>query len=155
MRIQRVLLWLLVTCIIAAPLHAADRRVRDAVVSLLNSYASAIRQLDGDKMVSLYWNSPEFFLWSDGKTYTYPEIVAFARNLSSTVQRVDTTWDAIDVRALNAGTAVAFATFHQIVVDRSGVEKRLVGEVTWIVVRDRGAWKLAYGHANHRPAPAQ
>lgn len=150
---SRVLMCGLLLMLVSLGTHAAHSSLQREITSLLNSYAQAIERLDTERMVQFYRKSADFFVFSDGKTYSYEELSNSARSLPATVRRVDTVWDDIQVKSLNPTAAVAFATFHQTVVAADGAERKLVGEVSWVVVRERGAWKFAYGHANHRPAP--
>jgi ketosteroid isomerase-like protein len=118
-----------------------------AMLSMMHSYIDAIRELSYEKTVAHFLNSPDFFFCSDGQVSTYDDLLKQVRDLYSNLQRYQGDWDTINIRVLSPDVVAALAPFHEIYTDKSGVETRIKGEVTWVAVRKNGEWKFAYAHA--------
>jgi hypothetical protein len=122
-----------------------------AMLSMMHSYIDAIRELNYDKTVAHFLNSPDFFFCSDGQISTYDNLLKQVSDLYKNLQRYQGDWDTINIRVLNPEVVAALAPFHEIYTDKSGDETRIKGEVTWVAVRKNGEWKFAYAHATSKP----
>jgi hypothetical protein len=124
---------------------------KKAGITMMMELKKAAEALDAEKFVSLCLNSPEFAVFEDGKGYGYDEFVKNEREGFRTFKGIQLRWDTLAVKALGADVVAAYAPFHQLLKEKSGAETALKGDVTWIVVRRNGEWKLLYAHAWHFP----
>ena len=52
-----------------------NEEARKAMITLMNSYIDAIKELNAEKIISCYSSSPEFMFYADGKRQNYDELV--------------------------------------------------------------------------------
>jgi ketosteroid isomerase-like protein len=126
----------------------------EAIRLRMQSYATAIGNLDATCILGHYVQGPEFRLISDGVTYTYDdmanEVLPGLRNAfrSSEVQ-----WGPIEVTSLGPNAAIASTSFRRMDVNAAGVPAPVRGAVTWVWVRRGGEWRTIHGHGVHYPEP--
>jgi hypothetical protein len=127
------------------------QEARKVMVTLMNSYADALKERNVEKISSLFLRSPEFMIYSSGKSLNYDEVVAQFRDVFPNFKSLENKWDTIFVSVLNSNAIAAAAPFHEVITDKNGNVIRLKGETTWIAVRVENNWKFIYGHGFEQP----
>jgi ketosteroid isomerase-like protein len=161
-RASLILLLALVTLLLvnffgscSEPQKTKKEDIETAMRSLMQTYADAINEINPEKAISHYNQSPDFIVYQDGISYDYEKTVEQVKTFFPSVKFLHVKWDTIIVRVLNGNVVSAFAPFHESFTDKNDVETRLVGEVTWIARKDADKWEFVYGHAFHKPDTAK
>jgi ketosteroid isomerase-like protein len=137
------------------PQETKKEDVETAMRSLMQTYADAINEINPEKAISHYNQSPNFIVYQDGIAYDYEKTVAQVKTFFPSVKSLYVKWDTVVVRTLSNNTALAFAPFHESFSDAKGVEIKVIGEVTWVAQKIGDEWKFVYGHAFHKPNTAK
>jgi hypothetical protein len=124
--------------------------IKSEMLSLMNSYADAINEVNYEKTISHYQNSPEFFFYSDGAYYNYDALSSHFKTSFINFKSVKMELDTIVVRVLSSDLAAIFTSFHTTFIDKSSLATRIIGEATWIAKRKSDKWKFVFVHGHSR-----
>ncbi len=95
--------------------------------------------------------APDFYMYVDGGRQGYDSVAAQIRGTMPALQRMEPTWDKVEVSALGPNHALATFTFRDLIVDGSGNRIRLRGPTTLVWRLDETGWKMIYADADHYP----
>lgn len=122
-------------------------KVREEVNAFVRSYASAVEELDAEKVIGHLCDDPEFFVFGGGEggdLDKFKEVIR--RDFFKGVKSIDVNYDKIEVRVINAETAVVLTLLEQTIIDSLANEVKLNLEDTWVCVKRNGKWKLIFSH---------
>ena len=123
---------------------------RQSMLALMQSLRDTAVKLDAEGVIALMDSSSEFFVYEDGKAFNYDEFVREERAGFLAFKSHELSWDSLHVSVVSPDVCVALASFHQALIDTSGVEIRLRGEGTYVAVRRGTKWRFLYLHAWHQ-----
>lgn len=127
----------------------SEESLRQRMTTLMENLKDAAIDRDVDLILSFCDDSPEFLFIGDGQEYNYSNFVKVEHSGFSSIQRHQLSWDTLHIKILSSDVVAAYAPFHQIITDTTGIESRLKGGVSWIAVQKDGVLKLRYGQAWH------
>ena len=127
----------------------SEDSLRQSMTTLMENLKNAAIERDVDKILSMCDESPEFLFISDGQDFNYNNFVKIEHSGFASMQKHQLSWDTLHIKILGSDVVAAYAPFHQVITDTSGIESRLKGGVSWIAVQKDGILKLRYGQAWH------
>ena len=123
--------------------------VTAAVRSVMDTFLAAQRERDAEEVVRLL--APDFYMYVDCGRQGYDSVAAQIRGTMPALQRMEPTWDKVEVSALGPNHALVTFTFRDLIVDGSGNRIRLRGPTTLVWRLDETGWKMIYADADHYP----
>lgn len=124
--------------------------VRQEMTNLILSYGQAVEKMDIEKTISHFNNDSEFYVYSDGRHFTYDEIKESVKNeFFKGLKKIELNWDTINVRTVDAKEAVCFAILNQSLLDSAGTTLKVRVEATFVGVKKDDSWKITYVHSRH------
>ena len=147
----------LIGCKESTTTSSFDReKAREEFKDMLIDYGIAIERGIADTTINFFAESPDFFLYSDGKKYTLDvlkkEIREEWHNDKST-RRLEIKWNEMDVTVLSETSAVCFAKVDEFETDTDESRShplKIAVDVTFAGVKTNNRWKIVYGHAVHK-----
>ena len=144
--------WILFTVAVAScgPSTGAPRDsegVTAAVRSVMDTFLTAERERDAEEVVRLL--APGFYMYVDGVRQGYDSTAAQILGTMPALQRMEPTWDGVEVSALGPNHALVTFTFRDLIVDASGNTFRLRGPTTLLWRRGETGWRMIYADADH------
>lgn len=120
-----------------------------AVRSVMDTFLTAERERNAEEVVRLL--APDFYMYGDGVRHGYDSVAAQILGTMPALQRMEPTWDEMEVSALGPNHALVTFTFRDLIVDAAGDTIRLRGPTTLVWRWDETGWKMTYADADHYP----
>ena len=155
MRIQLLTIVFLLTLMSCNQRHNDNKSfdkevVRQEMKNLVMSYGQAVEKMDIEKTIIHFNDDTEFYVYSDGRHFTYDEIKESVKNEFFTgLKKIELNWDTMNVRAIDEKEAVCFAILNQTLLDSADNTIKVRVEATFVGVKKDDTWKIAYVHSRH------
>ncbi len=122
-------------------------KVTAAVRSVIDTFVTAERERAPEDVIRFL--ASDFYMYVDGVRQEYDSVAAQIRSTMPALQRMEPTWEGVEVHALGQNHALVTLTFRDLIVDAAGDTIRLRGPTTLVWRRDGTAWKMIYADADH------
>ena len=132
-------------------IQAQQETLREEMKSLVNTFADAAIELDAEKAIDLFLDTPEFFIFTNGVTMNYEQFAKAVRDDYPNYTNHQATLDFISVKVFSPDVASALIQVSQKLTHKDGTVSEREEEVTWIATRTKEGLKFIYGHGNGRP----
>lgn len=123
--------------------------VEAAIRSVMDTFLLVERERDAEAVVRLL--APDFYMYVDGARQGYDSVAAQIRGTMPSLQRMEPTWENMNVHALGPNYALVTFTFRDLIVDAAGNTMRLRGPTTLVWRRGETGWMMIYADADHYP----
>jgi ketosteroid isomerase-like protein len=137
-------------CAAPASMSEAERaRIEGDVRARVDAFQEAERRRDPDAILAFL--APDFYMYVDGARADYDTVAAQIRSTMPSLQRFETTWSDVEVRALGRDHALVSLVFRDEVTDETGLTTNLRGPTTFVWRLECGDWRILYADADHYP----
>ena len=116
--------------------------IKSDVQQMLSAMSDSIRVRGLAGWIPFLDQSPEFTWEFHGLQTSYDSLVAAEQRESPRYQSIALTWDSIRVQPIASDKATFSATYHEVVVDTTGMKFTLTGSVEAHVIKISGSWKV-------------
>ena len=118
-----------------------------AVRHLMKSYNNAMDELDAEKMLSHFMDSPDFVYTRNGKRKGYKEFVEGCHGIPKAFEKIECEYDSIYVDVLSNDIAIATVAFHETLTRVNKQTLDIEGTMSWVAVKRNGKWLFIKGHS--------
>ena len=119
----------------------------NAVRSLMKSYNQSMDELDAEKMLSHFIDSPDFVYTRNGKRKNYNEFVEGCYGIPEAFEKIECEYDSIYVDVLSNDIAIATVAFHETLTRVNKQTLDIEGTMSWVAVKRNGKWLFIKGHS--------
>ncbi len=124
--------------------------VQQEMKNLIISYGEAVEMMDVERTIAHFSDDSEFYVYSDGRHFTYDQIKESVRNeFFKGLKKVELKWDTMNIRTMGPKGAVCFAILNQTLLDSAENVVNVRVEATFAGVKKDNTWKIAYVHSRH------
>ena len=124
--------------------------VRQEMKNLVLSYGQAVEKMDIEKTIGHFNDDSEFYVYSDGRHFTYEEIKeSVKKEFFKGLKKIELNWDTINVRTVDTKEAICFTILNQTLLDSAENIIKVRVEATFVGVKQDAEWKIAYIHSRH------
>jgi hypothetical protein len=130
------------------PSQAQLDQVRDSIRVFAASVAHDVTREGSKAWLRFFSHSPQFFMASEGKLVfpTIDSATVFVDSLAVWIRNIQLNWSDVSVDPLTTQLAVFRASFHEVVMERSGHEMKQDGFCTATVERNALGWQFRNLH---------
>ena len=122
-----------------------SKQVSEVMLDYRNSWNK-----NADDVVKHYLKSEELIFYAGGEFLNYDQLVKYVEQFF--IDRTTFKGDIIkneNIRVLSNESAIFTAYLDYIVVDSAGMETKVTGGVTYVLVNDGDNWKIIHGIASY------
>jgi ketosteroid isomerase-like protein len=124
--------------------------LKHSMEDLLHSYECAFRDLDASKVISHYFDSPQFQMINDGKIMGFHDLEKELRSLFTNMTKFEGGFIEPKITVINENLVSANSKFRETITFFGGEKFDVKGEVTWMAKLIDGRLKFVYGHEFHK-----
>jgi hypothetical protein len=131
--------------------------IEGSIRAMTTAIAADLAREGPDGWLPHFSNAGNFFMVSDG-VLVIPDLdaaTAHVHQLDAATARVELVWDDLRVTPLSPTSAVAAASYHELIVGTNGAENRFKGLVTMLAVETPTGWRLQHLHWSTPLPPAR
>ena len=118
-----------------------------AVRSLMKSYNNAMDELDAEKMLSHFMDSPDFVYTRNGKRKVYKEFVDGCHGIPKAFEKIECTYDSIYVDVMDDDVAIATVAFDETLTRINKEKLDIEGTMSWVALKRNDKWLFIKGHS--------
>ena len=118
-----------------------------AVRALMVSYNNAMDELDAEKMLTHFMDSPDFVYTRKGKRIGYKDFVEGCRGIPKAFEKLECKYDSIYVDVMAHDVAIATVAFDETLTRISKEKLDIQGTMSWVAVKRNGKWLFIKGHS--------
>jgi len=118
-----------------------------AVRSLMKSYNNAMDELDAEKMISHFMNSPDFVYTRNGDRKEYKEFVEGCYGIPKAFEEIECKYDSIYVDVMANDVAIATVAFDETLTRVNKQKLDIEGTMSWVALKRNGKWLFIKGHS--------
>jgi len=118
-----------------------------AVRSLMKSYNNAMDELDAEKMLTHFMDSPDFVYTRNGQRKGYKEFVEGCHGIPKAFEKIECNYDSIYVDVMAHDVAIATVSFDETLTRINKEKLDIEGTMSWVALKRNGKWLFIKGHS--------
>ncbi len=133
--------------VIADLTREEKQEAAQAVRSLMKSYNKAMDELDAEKMLTHFMDSPDFVYTRNGKRKEYKEFVEGCYGIPKAFEKIECKYDSIYVDVMANDVAIATVSFDETLTRVNKQKLDIEGTMSWVALKRNGKWLFIKGHS--------
>jgi len=129
------------------PSDDENQEAEQAVRNLMESYNNAMDELDAEKMLSHFMDSPDFVYTRNGNRKDYKEFVEGCYGIPKAFQKIECQYDSIYVDVMAHDVAIATVAFDETLTRINNEKLEVEGTMSWVALKRNGRWLFIKGHS--------